>query len=74
MQTSVPLQPDHAVQLVQQKSRVRGLDNHLVNQLGKDEGKKMNSNYQEATEADKNVFLLSFFVSLVNFKYDECYQ
>ncbi|XP_008812780.2 epidermal growth factor receptor substrate 15-like isoform X2 [Phoenix dactylifera] len=53
MQTSVPLQPDGAVQSVQPKSRVPGLHNHLANQLSKDEQKKMNSSYREAIDADK---------------------
>ncbi|XP_038976399.1 epidermal growth factor receptor substrate 15-like [Phoenix dactylifera] len=54
MQT-VPLQPDGAAQSVQQKSRVPGLDNHLVNRLSKDEQKTVNSSYQEATDAGKKV-------------------
>lgn len=60
MQT-VPLQPDGAARSMQQKSRVPGLDNRLVNQLSKDEQKTVNSSYQEATDAGKKVFLLTLF-------------
>ena len=60
MQT-VPLQPDGAAQSAQQKSRAPGLDNDMVNQLSKDEQKTVNSSYQEAIDAGKKVFLLSFF-------------
>ncbi|XP_073101394.1 uncharacterized protein [Elaeis guineensis] len=55
MQTSVPLQPDGAAQSVQQKSRVPGLDNHLVNQRSKYEQRKGNLNYQEAQQLDKQI-------------------
>ncbi|XP_073112883.1 uncharacterized protein [Elaeis guineensis] len=54
MQT-VPLQPDGAAQSAQQKSRAPGLDNHMVNQLSKDEQKTVNSSYQEAIDAGKKV-------------------
>jgi hypothetical protein len=57
-------------QPTQQKHKVPVLEKHLVHQLSQEEQDTLNSKFQEASQADKKVFLVLFVHSLcgtVNF-------
>lgn len=56
-------QSDEGPQNKQQRSRVPVLEKHLINQLSSDEQNSINSKFQEATEADKKVPILSLFLA-----------
>lgn len=51
----------------QQKSKVPVLEQHLVNQLSKEEQNSLNLKFQEATEADKKALILSLFLASLLF-------
>jgi len=53
---------DEGTQNKQQKSKIPVLEKHLINQLSSDEQNSINSRFQEATEADKKVTTVYFFL------------
>lgn len=52
-------QSDNTIEAVQPKSRVPVLEKYLVDQLSKEEQSALNTKFQEASDADKKVYLLN---------------
>lgn len=69
IQTYMPSQIDAAVQPGQQKPRMPGLDNYVVDQISKDKQSTERPEHQEATDSGKKVvsslFLFFFFILIL---------
>jgi hypothetical protein len=59
-------QSDEEPQNKQQKSKIPVLEKHLIDQLSSDEQNSITSKFQEATEADKKVPVLSLILCIVS--------